>query len=137
MLAIKSLIRQSEAKSAALSCGLHEDNIFFLNMPFYQTGVIKKKPLSNDDIEIVTNLLEKVKPDQIYAAGDLTDPHGTHRTCLEAVLIAYNKLDNSGWKKNCNFLLYRYYFLLFSIIFYYFLLFSIIFYYFLLFSYDN
>ena len=65
--------------------------IHFLDMPFYETGRVRKKPLGEEDIAIIMKLLEKIKPHQIYAAGDLSDPHGTHRVCLTAIFEALER----------------------------------------------
>ncbi len=89
---IKTIIRRTEARAAARFSGIKPANIHFLDMPFYETGRVRKKPLSGQDIQIVTGLLERVKPHQIYSAGDLSDPHGTHRVCLAAVLEAFRSL---------------------------------------------
>ena len=86
--AVKALIRRGEAVDAAKFCGLSEDRLHFLDMPFYNTGVVQKLPISPEDIQIVLGLLESVRPEIIFAAGDLSDPHGTHRMCLEAALAA-------------------------------------------------
>ena len=109
VLTIKSLIRKTEARSAALSCGVKEENIHFMDLPFYQTGKIKKNPLGLEDIKIVHDFLEKVQPHQIYAAGDLTDPHGTHRVCLEAIMKAFKILEkeSSSWFRKSEIFLYR------------------------------
>jgi glucosamine-6-phosphate deaminase len=104
---IKSLIRRTEARAAAKFCGAKEENIHFLDMPFYETGRVRKKPLSEDDIQIVTALLEDTKPHQIYAAGDLSDPHGTHRVCLHAITEALSRLKDRPWMKQCEVWLYR------------------------------
>jgi glucosamine-6-phosphate deaminase len=104
---IKGLIRQTEARAAARNAGVRPDRIHFLELPFYETGAVKKKPLGEEDIEIVKKFLETVKPDQIYAAGDLSDPHGTHRVCLKAVLHAIDRLKNEQWMKECAVWLYR------------------------------
>lgn len=72
VLKIKGLIRETEARNAARFCGVHKENIHFLNLPFYESGTEKKKPMGEDDINIIQELLEKVKPHQIYAAGDLS-----------------------------------------------------------------
>jgi len=104
---IKTLIRRSEAKSACRYIGLDSKRAHFLDMPFYETGVIKKRPLSKRDISIIVKLLRKIKPHQIYAAGDLSDPHGTHRVCLEAIMEAIQITKKDGWMKNCYVWLYR------------------------------
>lgn len=104
---IKGLIRRGEAKAAARYCGIPEDRLHFLDMPFYETGRVKKKPLSQEDIDIVADLLREVQPHQIYAAGDLSDPHGTHRVCLRAILEALEECKNDDWVKDCYVWLYR------------------------------
>ncbi len=73
---------QVEARAAVRSCNVPSERLHFMDMPFYETGTVRKKPIGEDDIQITIDLLEKVKPHQIYAAGDLSDPHGTHRVCL-------------------------------------------------------
>lgn len=108
LLDIKAAIRRAEARSAVRSFGLDPDgNVHFLNLPFYETGGIKKNPLSEDDIEIVVNILREIKPHQIYAAGDLADPHGTHRTCMEAVISALRIVKDDEWINDCHLWLYR------------------------------
>ncbi len=104
---IKTLIRQGEAKSACRYTGIPDDHIHFLNMPFYQTGKVKKKPLSAEDVRIIVDLLKEVKPHQIFAAGDLSDPHGTHRVCLEAIYRALELVKREEWMKDCYVWLYR------------------------------
>jgi glucosamine-6-phosphate deaminase len=104
---IKGLIRRTEARSGARYSGVKTQNIHFLDLPFYETGRVKKKPLGEDDIKITMELLEKVKPNQIYAAGDLSDPHGTHRVCLAAVITAVHRLKDRPWMKQCEVWLYR------------------------------
>lgn len=105
--AIKALIRRSEARAAARYSGVHPAHIHFLDMPFYETGRVRKKPLHEDDIRLIINLLERVRPHQIYAAGDLSDPHGTHRTCLSAVLRACEQLAPRPWFQRSVLWLYR------------------------------
>ncbi|HEY5690628.1 MAG TPA: glucosamine-6-phosphate deaminase [Cyclobacteriaceae bacterium] len=107
VMAIKALIRRGEAKAGCRYVGIPEEQAHFLDMPFYETGKVKKKPLSQKDIDIVADLLEKIKPHQIYAAGDLSDPHGTHRVCLAAIYQAIDKLKNQSWMKDCFVWLYR------------------------------
>jgi glucosamine-6-phosphate deaminase len=84
--AIKGLIRKTEAIEAAKYCGIPEDNVHFLNMPFYDTGTVQKLGLSPGDLSSVRTILEKVRPEILFTAGDLSDPHGTHRLCLEAII---------------------------------------------------
>lgn len=93
---IKRLIRKTEAIDAAKFCGLEDENIHFLAMPFYNTGKVEKLPIGEDDINTVLTLLEKVNPDMIFAAGDMSDPHGTHRLCLDATLRAIGKYKNKS-----------------------------------------
>ena len=108
LLDLKGAIRRAEARAACRSIGLDDrTNAHFLNLPFYETGGIKKGQLSDDDIEIVKKLMREVKPHQIYAAGDLTDPHGTHRVCIEAVLRAFEEVKDEEWAKECHIWLYR------------------------------
>jgi len=104
---IKGLIRRGEAKAAARYCGLTEETLHFLDMPFYETGRVKKKPLSQADIDIVVDLLREVKPHQVYAAGDLSDPHGTHRVCLKAIFAALEECKDDDWIDDCYVWLYR------------------------------
>ncbi|QOJ01444.1 MAG: glucosamine-6-phosphate deaminase [Phycisphaeraceae bacterium] len=104
---IKGLIRRTEARAGARYSGVRPENIHFLDLPFYETGRVKKKPLGEDDIRITVDLLEAVKPHQVYAAGDLSDPHGTHRVCLAAVTTALHRLKDRAWMKDCEVWLYR------------------------------
>jgi len=104
---IKALIRRGEARAAGRYCGIPMEQLHFLDMPFYETGRVRKKPLGEKDIQVVQDLLDKVKPHQVYAAGDLSDPHGTHRVCLQAVLQAMNRLQVRPWYKACELWLYR------------------------------
>jgi glucosamine-6-phosphate deaminase len=106
--ALKSGIRRGEAKAACREFGLDDQtNAHFLNLPFYETGGLKKGELSQADIDIVVKLLREIEPHQIYAAGDLSDPHGTHRICIEAVLAALKQCENDEWIQECNLWLYR------------------------------
>lgn len=106
---IKGLIRRGEAKATCRYVGLPDDRCHFMNMPFYETGAIEKKPLGEADIILTMELLEKLQPQQIYCAGDLADPHGTHRVCLEAVFEALKRLKavNTPWIKDCWVWLYK------------------------------
>jgi glucosamine-6-phosphate deaminase len=106
--ALKSGMRRGEAKAACREFGLDDaTHCHFLNLPFYETGGLKKGELSKDDIDIIVRLLRDLEPHQIYAAGDLSDPHGTHRVCIEAVLGALKVCKNDPWIANCNLWLYR------------------------------
>lgn len=104
---IKGAIRRGEARSACRYLGIPEERVHFLEMPFYETGGVKKKPLGREDIDIIKNLLKRVKPHQIFAAGDLSDPHGTHRVCFQAIIIACEELKNEEWFKDCRIWMYR------------------------------
>src|SRR4051794_7733591 len=104
---IKGMIRRGEARAAGRACGLPDERLHFMDMPFYETGRVKKKPLGEDDIVMVVELLRTIKPHQIYAAGDLSDPHGTHRVCLAAVVEALRRLKDRDWMKQCEVWLYR------------------------------
>lgn len=105
----KGLIRKGEALAACRYCGVPEENAHFLNLPFYETGAVKKKPHSEEDIQITYDLLQKVQPHQIFVAGDLSDPHGTHRVCLQVVFKTLERLVNEGakWLDDCYVWMYR------------------------------
>lgn len=105
--AIKGLIRRGEARAGARFCGLNDQQIHFLDLPFYETGRRRKKPMGEDDIKIIVNLLEQIKPHQVFAAGDLADPHDTHRVCLEAIFQALTRLKSQKWTDDCWLWLYR------------------------------
>ena len=85
---IKGLIRRGEARTASTFNQIPLDHVHFLDLPFYESGKIEKLPMGEADVNIVRELITKVKPHQIYVAGDLADPHGTHRKCTDAVLAA-------------------------------------------------
>ena len=85
---IKRVIREAEAVSGLETVGLPRSAARFLNMPFYQTGKVRKDPIGSADVEIVRELLEELRPEYIFVAGDLSDPHGTHRMCKEAIEAA-------------------------------------------------
>ena len=104
---VKTLIRRGEAKAACRFVGIPDHHVHFLNLPFYETGTVKKRPISPEDVHIITELLRTVRPHQIYAAGDLSDPHGTHRVCLEAIFRALKEVEKDEWRKDCWVWLYR------------------------------
>ncbi|MCC8177409.1 MAG: PIG-L family deacetylase [Bacteroidales bacterium] len=104
---IKTMIRQAEATLACHFIGVKHDNIHFLRLPFYETGTIKKGDLTETDIDIVRDLITTVKPHQIFVAGDLADPHGTHRVCTDAVLAAIDDVKDEPWMKDCRIWMYR------------------------------
>ena len=104
---IKGLIRKGEAQSTAHYIGLADEQIHFLELPFYETGTIEKNPLGKEDIDITVDIIERIKPHQIYAAGDLADPHGTHKVCLDAIFAAVKILKPKKFMKDCWLWLYR------------------------------
>ncbi|MCE5206355.1 MAG: glucosamine-6-phosphate deaminase [Porphyromonadaceae bacterium] len=107
ILFIKGRIRREEARSADRYVGLSEDNVHFLDLPFYETGKVKKSPISEKDATIVKDFIETIKPHQIYVAGDLADPHGTHKVCLDAILGAVDMLKEEEWFNDCRIWMYR------------------------------
>ncbi len=109
ILTIKGLIRRGEARTACTYNKIPLSRCHFLDLPFYETGKIEKNPISEKDIEIVLNLLREIKPHQIYVAGDLADPHGTHRVCTDAVFAAIDEEKNGGaeWLNDCRIWMYR------------------------------
>ena len=109
ILTIKGLIRRGEARTACTYNNIPLDHCHFLDLPFYETGKIQKNPISEADVEIVRNLLREVKPHQIFVAGDLADPHGTHRVCTVAVFAAIDleKEEGAKWLKECRIWMYR------------------------------
>lgn len=104
---LKGLIRQKESLGATRYLGLPDDQVHFLNLPFYETGAIKKMPLGQEDIDIMCSVIEAVKPHQIYAAGDLADPHGTHKVCLDALFASLKVLKEKPFMDECWVWLYR------------------------------
>ncbi len=106
ILQIKGLIRRNEARAGAVAIGCAEENLYFLDLPFYRTGTIAKNPVGPEDIAIIEELLIRVAPDQIYVAGDLADPHGTHRVCAEAIFAALGNMKERD-EKVPEVLLYR------------------------------
>lgn len=104
---LKSLIRRSESFASTRYLGLPDDKVHFLDLPFYETGTIKKNKLSESDVAIMCDIVEKIKPHQIYAAGDLADPHGTHKVCLNALFEALKILKSKKFMNDCWVWLYR------------------------------
>lgn len=106
---IKGLIRRCEAKATCRYVGLTDDRAHFMNLPFYETGTIDKKPMGEEDIKLTMELLQKLKPHQVYCAGDLADPHGTHKVCLEVVFESLRRLKAAGepWVNDCWVWLYK------------------------------
>tara|TARA_B100000768_G_scaffold22928_1_gene20511 strand:- start:248 stop:2152 length:1905 start_codon:yes stop_codon:yes gene_type:complete len=107
VLQLKALIRRSESLAATRYLGLDDKNVHFLNLPFYETGTIKKKNLSQNDLDIMCQLIQEIKPHQIYAAGDLADPHGTHKVCLDVLFTSLEVLKTKSYMKDCWVWLYR------------------------------
>src|SRR6185436_11156024 len=106
---VKGLIRRGEASATCRYVGLKEDQIHFQNLPFYETGTIEKNPMGEADIQLTVDLLKKIKPQQVYCAGDFADPHGTHIICFNIVLEALRRCKNDGekWIKDCWLWLYK------------------------------
>ena len=108
VLFMKGTIRREEARHACRYTGIKDDShIHFLDLPFYETGLVKKNPIREADKDIIKNLLEELKPDQIFVAGDLADPHGTHKVCLDAILAAVDEIKDEDWLKACRIWMYR------------------------------
>ena len=106
---LKGLIRRGEARTACTYNDIPLDRVYFLDLPFYESGTIEKLPMTEKDVEIVRDLLKKVQPHEIFVAGDLADPHGTHRKCTDAVLAAIDleKQDAAKWLQECRIWMYR------------------------------
>lgn len=104
---IKGLIRRCEAKATCRYVGIKEENVHFQNLPFYETGLVEKKPMGEEDIQITVDLLRKLKPQQIFCAGDLADPHGTHKVCLDTIFAALERVKGEDWAKDCWVWLYK------------------------------
>lgn len=106
---IKGLIRRCEARATCRYVGIKDENIHYMNLPFYETGTIEKKPMGEADILQTMALLRELKPQQIFAAGDLADPHGTHKVCLDIIFEAMRRLKAAGepWLKDCWVWLYK------------------------------
>jgi glucosamine-6-phosphate deaminase len=105
---VKGFIRKTEAISGARYAGLHDDHIHFMALPFYEMGKTQKNPVSEKDIQLTIDLLQKIKPHQIFAAGDFADPHGTHVVCFHIILAALERLkETETWVNNCWLWMYR------------------------------
>ena len=104
---LKTKIRQGEARIACRYTGVKPENVHFLNLPFYETGTIKKGELTEKDIRIIRELIEDVKPHEIFVAGDLADPHGTHKVCTDAVFAVIDEVKDQDWMKDCKIWMYR------------------------------
>ena len=104
---VKGLLRKGEARNTCRFVGIPAENAHFLNLPFYETGAIEKSPIGEEDFKIIEAVIDKVKPHQIYAAGDLADPHGTHKVCLDGVFEAVKRLKSKDFMKDCWVWLYK------------------------------
>ncbi len=104
---LKTLIREAEARSSCRFLNIPNNQVVFLRMPFYETGTIKKASLTETDIDLITAFMRKVEPHQIYAAGDLTDPHGTHRKCFDGIVRALQTVKDDQWMNDCRIWLYH------------------------------
>ena len=104
---LKGAIRRSESLAATRYMGLKDEHVHFLNLPFYETGTIKKGNITEEDIAITCRLIEDIKPNQIYAAGDLADPHGTHKVCLDVLFKSIDHLKTKSYMDDCWVWLYR------------------------------
>ncbi len=104
---VKGIIRRGEAKNTCRFVGVPTERAHFLNLPFYETGAIEKNPIGEEDFKIIAKLILEIKPHQIYAAGDLADPHGTHKVCLDGVFEAIKRLKNEDFMKDCWVWLYK------------------------------
>lgn len=106
---IKGLIRRCEAKATCRYVGVGDERAHFQNLPFYETGTIEKKPMGEEDVKLTMELLRKIKPQQVFCAGDLADPHGTHKVCLEIVFESLKRIKEAGdeWIKDCWVWLYK------------------------------
>ncbi|MEN9571333.1 MAG: glucosamine-6-phosphate deaminase [Bacteroidota bacterium] len=104
---VKGIIRRGEAKNTCRYVGVQPQHIHFLNLPFYETGLVEKSPVGEADFTIITSLIKTIQPQQIYAAGDLADPHGTHKVCLDAVLEAVKRLKHAPFMADCWLWLYK------------------------------
>ena len=105
---VKGLIRKGEAIAGARYCGLADDHIHFMALPFYESGKNQKNPVTEADVVLTMELLQKIKPQQIFAAGDFEDPHGTHIVCFNIILQALKRLEKTEpWVKDCWLWMYR------------------------------
>ncbi|MBT8287601.1 MAG: glucosamine-6-phosphate deaminase, partial [Flavobacteriaceae bacterium] len=107
VLKLKALIRRGESYGATRYLGLDDRYVHFLDLPFYETGTIKKNPLSETDIQIMKDIIMDIKPHQIYAAADFADPHGTHKVCFDALIMAMKALKSESFMNDCWLWMYR------------------------------
>lgn len=104
---VKGLIRKGEARNTCRFVGIPDKNIHYLNLPFYETGTVEKRPIGEDDVIIIASLIQQIKPHQIFAAGDLADPHGTHKVCLDGIFAAIASTKHLDFMKDCWLWLYK------------------------------
>ncbi|MCM5661374.1 glucosamine-6-phosphate deaminase [Galbibacter mesophilus] len=104
---LKGLIRRMESYGATRYVGLDDSKVHFLDLPFYETGKVKKNPIGQEDIQIISDLISSIEPHQIYAAGDLADPHGTHKLCLDAIFESIEQIKQQPFMNDCWVWLYR------------------------------
>lgn len=104
---LKGIVRKGEAKAACRFIGISDDNIHFLKMPFYEMPISRERDLGEADIQLIVDLLQEIKPHQIYVAGDFNDPHRTHKICYDAIIEACERVKNEAWMKACYIWLYR------------------------------
>lgn len=104
---VKGLIRKGEARNTCRFVGVPLDRVHFLDLPFYETGTVAKNPVGEEDYRIIMSLMEKIKPHQVFAAGDLADPHGTHRVCLEGIFESFRRLAHASFMQDCWLWLYK------------------------------
>ncbi|MGY4383200.1 glucosamine-6-phosphate deaminase [Pedobacter sp. UYP24] len=105
---VKGLVRKGEAIAGARFCGLEDDHIHFMALPFYESGKNQKNPVTNLDVELTIDLLQKIKPHQVFAAGDFEDPHGTHIVCFNIIIEALRRLAKTeSWVNDCWVWMYR------------------------------
>ena len=107
ILFIKGGIRREEARTATRYVGIPDENVHFLDLPFYETGRVQKNPISEKDVYIVKDFIETIKPHQMFVAGDLADPHGTHKVCLDAIFAAVDLMKEDDWMEDCRIWMYR------------------------------
>ena len=107
ILFIKGRIRREEATTATRYVGIPNENVHFLDLPFYETGKVQKSPITEVDVNIVKDFILTIKPHQMYVAGDLADPHGTHKVCLDAIFAAVDMMKEDEWMKDCRIWMYR------------------------------
>ncbi len=107
ILFIKGRIRREEALTATRYVGIPNENVHFLDLPFYETGKVQKNPISEVDVNIVKDFILTIKPHQMFVAGDLADPHGTHKVCLDAIFAAVDIMKEDEWMQDCRIWMYR------------------------------